>query len=83
MAGNLTGGKKAAATNKSRYGENFYAVIGRMGGKKGHDGGFASEERGEDGLTGPERARIAGRKGGKISKRNSLKRKQSKLDNEQ
>lgn len=60
MAGTKEGGKKAAATNKARNGENFYAEIGRIGGQKGHTGGFASN---------PELAREAGRKGGKISKR--------------
>lgn len=60
MAGNKAGGLKAAATNKSRYGENWYARIGSMGGKNGHTGGFYANH---------ELAREAGRKGGKISKR--------------
>lgn len=33
MAGTKEGGKKAAATNKAKYGENFYAEMGRIGGK--------------------------------------------------
>lgn len=33
MAGTKAGGLKAAATNKAKYGEGFYARIGRMGGK--------------------------------------------------
>lgn len=36
-------------------------------------GGFASEKPGKDGLTGPERAKIAGTKGGKRSKRGPAK----------
>lgn len=60
MAGTLKGGKKAAATNKERNGDDFYARIGAKGGRNGHTGGFASN---------PELARIAGAKGGKISKR--------------
>lgn len=36
-------------------------------------GGFASETLGKDGLTGPERAKIAGTKGGKRSKRGPAK----------
>ena len=60
MAGNTEGGKKAAATNKEKYGKDFYAEIGRKGGRNGHTGGFAAN---------PELARIAGRKGGRISKR--------------
>lgn len=34
MAGTKAGGLKAAATNKAKYGEGFYARIGRMGGAK-------------------------------------------------
>lgn len=71
MAGTIEGGRKAAATNKAKYGKEFYANIGRKGGSNGHTGGFASEEPGKDGLTGPERAKIAGKKGGAKSKRGS------------
>jgi hypothetical protein len=66
MAGNLEGGRKAAATNKKRYGKDFYANIGRKGGKNGHTGGFAAD---------PERARRAGAIGGKKSKRGPAKKK--------
>ncbi len=69
MSGTLEGGRKAAATNKAKYGKEFYANIGRKGGKNSKNGGFASEKIGKDGLTGPERAKLAGRKGGTISKR--------------
>lgn len=64
MAGTKAGGKKAAATNKARYGKDWYANIGRQGGQNGHTGGFAAN---------PELARIAGAKGGKISKRGPAK----------
>lgn len=60
MAGTVKGGKAAAATNKAKHGKDFYARIGAMGGKKGRTGGFAAN---------PELARIAGAKGGKISRR--------------
>lgn len=60
MAGTKAGGKSAAATNKSKYGHDFYARIGAMGGKKGHTGGFAANR---------ELARSAGAKGGRISRR--------------
>lgn len=73
MPGNRAGGLKAAATNKQRYGESWYARIGRIGGQNGNTGGFAAEEPGKDGLTGAERAKIAGAKGGKISKRGPAK----------
>lgn len=69
MSGNTTGGRKAAETNKRKYGEGFYAKIGSYGGKKSTTGGFASDVVGEDGLTGRERAKIAGAKGGTISRR--------------
>ena len=66
MSGTIAGGKRAAATNKAKHGEDFYKNIGRKGGKKGHTGGFAAN---------PELAREAGRKGGKISKRGFSKAK--------
>ena len=73
MSGRRDGGRKAAETNKKKYGKDFYANIGRKGGKNGRTGGFASEKPGKDGLTGPERAKIAGTKGGKRSKRGPAK----------
>jgi hypothetical protein len=60
MAGTKNGGKAAAATNKAKYGDNFYARIGAIGGKKGHTGGFAANR---------DLARSAGAKGGRISRR--------------
>ncbi len=69
MAGTAMGGAKAASTNKTKYGADFYARIGAMGGKLGKTGGFASNQVGKDGLTGRERARLAGAAGGRISRR--------------
>lgn len=66
MAGTKAGGQKAAATNRKKYGREFYAHIGRKGGRNGHTGGFAAN---------PELAREAGRKGGLISKRGKAKPK--------
>lgn len=60
MAGTPKGGMKAAATNKKKYGSDFYAEIGRKGGRNGHTGGFAAN---------PELAKIAGAIGGRKSKR--------------
>lgn len=40
MAGTKAGGTNAATTNKLKYGENFYAKIGAIGGKRGRTGGF-------------------------------------------
>lgn len=60
MAGTKAGGRAAAATNKTKYGRDFYARIGAIGGKKGRTGGFYANR---------ELARIAGAKGGRISRR--------------
>lgn len=60
MAGTKKGGKAAANTNKAKYGADFYAKIGAMGGKKGRTGGFFAN---------PELARRAGATGGRISRR--------------
>lgn len=69
MAGNVKGGVKAAKTNKNRHGSDFYARIGAKGGRKSKTGGFASKVVGNDGLTGKERAKLVGARGGKISRR--------------
>lgn len=69
MSGTINGGKKAAKTNLKLHGKDFYKEIGRKGGKRSSTGGFASQKVGLDGLTGLERARIAGAKGGRKSKR--------------
>lgn len=60
MPGSILGGKKAAETNKRKYGNDWYAKIGAKGGRNGHSGGFAAN---------PQLAREAGRKGGLKSKR--------------
>jgi uncharacterized protein len=68
MAGTPEGGRKAKMKNLAKD-PNFYAKIGKKGGENGRTGGFASAVIGDDGLTGAERARIAGAKGGRISRR--------------
>mgnify|MGYP002513287780 CR=1 FL=1 len=60
MAGTKEGGRKTSITNKLKHGEDFYQRIGRKGGRNGHTGGFAAN---------PELARIAGAKGGRLSRR--------------
>jgi hypothetical protein len=60
MAGTKQGGLNARDTNIRLYGEDYYRRIGVVGGKKGHTGGFFANR---------ELARIAGAKGGRISKR--------------
>ena len=65
MAGTKAGGIKAAATNRAKYGPEFYARIGQKGGQNGHTGGFAANRA---------LARIAGAKGGRLSKRGPAKK---------
>lgn len=36
MSGTIEGGRKAAETNKKRYGEAFYSNVGRKGGVTSH-----------------------------------------------
>jgi general stress protein YciG len=62
MAGTKTGGQKAAAKNLAKD-PFFYAKIGKKGGQNGRTGGFAAN---------PELARIAGAKGGRISRRKKV-----------
>ena len=65
MAGTKAGAAKAATTNKARHGKDFYANIGRKGGKAGRTGGFYANR---------DLARIAGAKGGRISRRGPAKK---------
>ena len=68
MSNTKEGGQKVGATNKAKYdaiylkkyGMTYYQYIGSLGGKKGRTGGFYANR---------ELARIAGAKGGKISRR--------------
>lgn len=62
MAGTIKGGQKAAATNKKRYGLDFYERIGAAGGKISRGGGFAKNR---------QLAVEAGRRGGRASRRRS------------
>ena len=72
MAGTKAGGIKAAKMNNLLYGNDFYSRIGHRGGSHGHTGGFASKKVGKDGLTGWQRAKIVGAKGGSISRRTGI-----------
>lgn len=71
MAGTVIGGKKTAKTNKEKHGADFYKRIGSSGGKKKVPKGFAMST---------ERARAAGRKGGKKSRRGPAKPKAEKTE---
>ena len=57
MSGTIAGGKAAAIKNKEKYGEDYYARIGAIGGRNGRTGGFYANR---------ELARIAGQKGGRV-----------------
>jgi hypothetical protein len=63
MAGTPNGGRRAAMTNKKRYGSDFYKRIGASGGQAGHTGGFAAGEAGR------QRASYYGSIGGRVSRR--------------
>lgn len=77
MAGTRSGGQAAAATNKAKYGEDFYAMIGSKGGRRTYESGklalvsFANDDRTllQKLRRAPKRAVVAGRKGGKTSRR--------------
>ena len=69
MSGTKEGGRKAAATNKEKHGDDFFALIGSKGGRNGHTGGFAANLK---------LAREAGRKGGYKSSRKGVKNGQRK-----
>ena len=73
MPGTREGAAKTVLTNKKKHGEDFYKRIGSKGGANGkgpgYKGGFASDKVGEDGLTGRQRASIAGAIGGFKSRR--------------
>lgn len=69
MAGTITGGQKAAQTNKEIHGEDFYKNIGKIGAEK-------YKEKQAQGIAKPrgfaynrDLAREAGRLGGQRSKR--------------
>lgn len=69
MPGTAAGAAKAMKTLFERH-PGHHARIGAKGGANSSNGGFASDVIGNDGLTGRERARIAGAKGGAKSRRN-------------
>lgn len=69
MPGTKAGGMKAAKMNKELYGDDFYRMIGSKGGRNGHTGGFAAN---------PALARVAGAKGGRISRRTGVSNGQGK-----
>jgi hypothetical protein len=67
MAGTIKGGRLAAQKNRQKHGADFYARIGRLGGKRSSTGGFAA------GKEGRKRASIYGAIGGSVSRRRKSK----------
>lgn len=70
MAGSKIGGKRAAQTNKERHGEDFYQRIAKLS-----NAGWEKNGRKPRGFAANrELARIAGARGGKISRRSKEKK---------
>lgn len=69
MGATKASAKLAAAAMKKRYGEDYYAKIGSLGGKASKTGGFAGR---------PDLAREYGAIGGRISKRHKGDTKKKK-----
>ncbi len=70
MAGTSAGAVKAAATNKQKHGDDFYARIGAKGGKAVGIKGFAANIA---------LAKEAGALGGKLSKRGPSEARKQKV----
>lgn len=80
--GHIKAHKKWQETMLKKYGSEEalteqFKKIGKLGGSKSANKGFASTKRGEDGLTGPERARLVGAIGGFKSRRGRVKEVES------
>ena len=81
MAGTKAGSIKAQNTMRKKLGDNyhdFFRTIGKKGGQNGHTGGFKTNIRDKNGLTGFERAKIYGRIGGLKSRRTGVKNGEGK-----
>lgn len=62
-------GNNISGILKAKYGEDYFSRIGKKGGSKCGEGkGFASNKRDANGLTGAERAKLAGSKPRKVKK---------------
>ena len=68
MSGTKAGGLKAAATNKAKYGEDFYRKQGKKGGSAEHKFRYLQIN--------PQFAAEIGHKGGTISRRGPAKAKE-------
>lgn len=70
MVGTKAGALKTKQTLYEKYGKDYYVNMGRIGGKLGHTGGFATTNKNGVHML----AKLAGAKGGKISKRGKAKK---------
>lgn len=62
----MAGGKKSAETRKRLYGDDYFSQLAaKRKGKKSPGSGFSSKKVGPDGLTGRERASLAGKESAK------------------
>ena len=66
MSGTKEGGSKVRDTHLSKD-PDYYRKIGAIGGKARVAKGFGSKKVGSDGLTGKQRARVAGKRGGEVT----------------
>lgn len=69
MSGTYAGGIKARLANVERYGKDYYRIIGQKGGSRGKKHGTIKGFA----LMSPEKRSEAGRKGGRASRRTSVK----------
>ncbi len=60
MAGTKAGGQKTKATNKAKYGDDFYQNIGKVGGKAKVPKGFALMDK--------DRLSAISKKGGSVKR---------------
>lgn len=65
------GGLKAAKANTERYGADYYARIGALGGKRSTTGGYAKKAFCDCGIIEAEHTKpqCSGRLGGRVSRR--------------
>lgn len=63
MSGTKTGGQRARDYHLERD-PDYYRKLGKLGGVARVPKGFGSDKVGKDGLTGKQRARVAGKRGG-------------------
>lgn len=66
---------KEVAKRRLEKDPDYYKKLGHLGGIVSSKGGFASDKVGHDGMTGRERARVVGARGGRLSRRGPANKK--------